>query len=276
MGAHHLERTAAILGLCYGVFSDQPIFRYNYLKLSSSHVYFKLWGLTFVCGDYINSRKMHFRKPTATFYRTRKPQPHNVLSFLCLLLVCSTWFAFFVSTTRPHNSDENKAHSSIYSCRPFKTSHTSTNVTPETTASKCIYCPNTSQLLLCMDVESNPGPQRISDLPSSTKELFNTVKRTKLKLVRYESHLANFTTYANNNLIPKGLLPNCTPAIHSDNPLFWRKWNENLDNLARKQLQLLLEETHNHIKVLTILLNNQLENLRASVNNYSTGVHHLI
>ena len=206
---------------------------------------------------------MHFRKPTATFHRTREPQLH--ISFLCLLLVCSTWFAFFASTTtRPHNSHENIAHSSIYSYRPFKTSHTSTNVTPETIASKCLYCPNTSQLLISMDVESNPGPQRISDLPSSTKELFNTVKRTKLKIVRYESHLANFTTYATNNLIPKGLLPKCTPAIYSDNPLFWRKWNENLDNLARKQLQLLLEETHNHIRV----VNNQLENLRASHREY--------
>ena len=121
-----------------------------------------------------------------------------------------------------------------------------------------------------MDVESNPGPQRISDLPPSTKEFFNKAKRTKLKLVRYESHHTNFTIYATKDLIPKGLLPKCTPAYLSDNPLFWRKWNENLNNLARKQLQLLLEETHNHIKLLTTLLSNQLEDLRTSVNNHST------
>ena len=88
--------------------------------------------------------------------------------------------------------------------------------------------------------------------------------------MRYESHHTNFTIYATKDLIPKGLLPKCNPAIHSDNPLFWRKWNENLNNLARKQLQLLLEETHNHIKLLTTLLSNQLEDLRTSVNNHST------
>ena len=52
--------------------------------------------------------------------------------------------------------------------------------------------------------------------------------------------------------------------------MFWRKWNENLNHLAKQQLQLLLEETQNHIRVLTITLNNQLENLRSSVDNHST------
>lgn len=96
------------------------------------------------------------------------------------------------------------------------------------------------------------------------------MKRTKLKLVRYGSHPTNFTACVTDNVIPKGLLPKCTPAIHSNNPQFWRQWNENLNHLARKQLKLLLEETRNHVTVLTTSLNDQLETLQASVNDHLT------
>ena len=245
--------------------------------MSSPHVNFKIMGIDLFLwrlrvGSFISSRRHNNprRKSTAISYRKSKPHQYNIFRFLCVLFVCSSCLTFLASTITAYDSNETLAHLSVYSYRPSKTSHTNINVTPEATASKCLYSPNTSHLLLCMDVESNPGPQRISDLPPSTKEFFNKAKRTKLKLVRYESHHTNFTIYATKDLIPKGLLPKCTPAIHSDNPLFWRKWNENLNNLARKQLQLLLEETHNHIKLLTTLLSNQLEDLRTSVNNHST------
>ena len=45
-------------------------------------------------------------------------------------------------------------------------------------------------------------------------------------------------------------LPKCTSAIHSENPQFWRKWKENLDNLAKQQLLLLSEETRIQINAL--------------------------
>ena len=137
----------------------------------------------------------------------------------------------------------------------------------------CIYCPSASHLLLCMDVERNPGPQRVSDLPPTTIELFNKIKRNKLKLVRYKSHLINFTTYSNGNLIPKGLLPKCTPAIHYNNPLFWSQWNQNLNHLAKTQLQLLIEETENQITAFETILNEQLEALKTAVYDHATYMH---
>ena len=106
-----------------------------------------------------------------------------------------------------------------------------------------------SFLLQCMDVEPNPGPQHIniSDLPTPSKLLFNQAKRTRLKLTRYQSHTINLLAYTNNNLIANGLTPKCTPAIHSNNPSFWNKWQENLDILAQLQLDLLLKETNNNV-----------------------------
>ena len=99
-----------------------------------------------------------------------------------------------------------------------------------------------------MDVEANPGPDiKISDLPATTKQLFNTVKRTRLKIIRYQSHLQNFLIYKSYNLIPKGLLVKCSPAISSNNPRFWQRWKNNLNNMARAQLDLLIEETSNNI-----------------------------
>ena len=84
----------------------------------------------------------------------------------------------------------------------------------------------------------------------SIKILFNQAKITRLKITRYQSRLDNLLAYKNNNLIPKGLKPKCTPAIHSCNPSFWSKWRENLDNLASVQLDLLLDETNNCIRQL--------------------------
>ena len=120
-----------------------------------------------------------------------------------------------------------------------------------------------------MDVEPNPGPQqiRISNLPNSIKLLFNQVKRTRLKITRYQSHLDNLLAYKSNNLVPKGLKPKCTPAIHSSNPSFWSKWQKNLDNLASVQLDLLLDETNNCIRQLKSTFDNQQQVLRASLNN---------
>ena len=120
-----------------------------------------------------------------------------------------------------------------------------------------------------MDVEPNPGPQQISisNLPNSIKLLFNQAKRTRLKITRYQSRLDNLLAYKNNNLIPKGLKPKCTPAIHSCNPSFWSKWRENLDNLASVQLDLLLDEINNCIRQLKSTFDNQQKELRASLNN---------
>ena len=114
--------------------------------------------------------------------------------------------------------------------------------------------------------------QRVSDLPPTTIELFNKVKRNKLKLVRYQSHLINFTTYSNGNLIAKGLLPKCTPAIHSNNPLLWSQWNQNLNHLAKIQLQLLIEETKNQITALKAILNEQFEALQTAVYYHATCI----
>ena len=123
-----------------------------------------------------------------------------------------------------------------------------------------------------MDVEPNPGPQHIniSDLPTPSKLLFNQAKRTRLKLTRYQSHTINLLAYTNNNLIPNGLTPKCTPAIHSNNPSFWNKWQENLDILAQLQLDLLLKETNNNVTQLQSTFLKQKEELRTSLNHDST------
>ena len=152
-----------------------------------------------------NSATPRSRKPTHASFSKRKTRHHDILHVLFLLLVCLTWFLLFTYATSTNNS--NGASPQL-----FNISHNNTIVTPENTASKCIYCPSAYHLLLSMDVERNPGPQRVSDLPPTTIELFNKVKINKLKLVRYQSHLINFTTYSNGNLIPKGLLPKCTPS----------------------------------------------------------------
>ena len=148
------------------------------------------------------------------------------------------------------------------------TSHIDHRSTQVTIVSNYTF-PPVSCLLLCMDVEPNPGPQqiRISNLPNSIKLLFNQVKRTRLKITRYQSHLDNLLAYKSNNLVPKGLKPKCTPAIHSSNPSFWSKWQKNLDNLASVQLDLLLDETNNCIRQLKSTFDNQQQVLRASLNN---------
>lgn len=111
-----------------------------------------------------------------------------------------------------------------------------------------------------MDVEPNPGPDtiNISDLPTITKQLFNDAKRTRLKIIGYQSHLNNFIVHKTNNLTPKGLIPKCNPAITCDNPHFWQRWNYNLNNLAKAQLELLIEETNKNIIYLEALLVEQL------------------
>ena len=78
-----------------------------------------------------------------------------------------------------------------------------------------------------------------SDLPTITKQLFNDAKRTRLKIIRYQSHLNNFIVYKTYNMTPKGLIPKCNPAINCDNPVFWQRWNNNLDNLAKAQTKTL-------------------------------------
>ena len=129
-----------------------------------------------------------------------------------------------------------------------------------------------SLLLLSMDVEPNPGPQHIniSDLPPTTKQFFNQAKRTRLKITRYQSHLDNFLTYKNNNIIPKGLIPKCYPAIHSENPLFWKSWKQNLDTLAITQLDLLIQETYDNITQLNSIFCKQQQQLHTAVGDYST------
>ena len=77
-----------------------------------------------------------------------------------------------------------------------------------------------------MDVEPNRGPQQIiisNRLPAPIKQLFNEARRTKPKINRYQSHSKNLLAYKR-NLTPKGLTPKCTPAIHSNSPLFWKQW----------------------------------------------------
>ena len=212
-----------------------------------------------------NSAPLRAQKPTNTSFSKRKTRRHDILHVLFLLLLCLTWFSSFTYATSTTNS--NGALPQL-----FNISHNNTNVTPETTASKCMYYPSAYHLLLCMDVERNPGPQRVSGLPPTTIELFNKVKRNKLKLVRYQNHLINFTTYLNGNLIPKGLLPKCTPAIHSNNPLFWSQWKQNLSHLAKTQLQLLIEETQNQITALKTIFNEQFKALQTAVNDHATYI----
>ena len=131
------------------------------------------------------------------------------------------------------------------------TSHVDHRWTQVTIVSDYTFSP-VSCLLSCMDVELNPCPQQtsISNLSNSIKLLFNQAKRTRLKITRYQSHLDNLLAYKYNNLIPEGLKPKCTPAIHSCNPSSWSKWQKNLDNLASVQLDLLLDETNDCIRQL--------------------------
>ena len=73
--------------------------------------------------------------------------------------------------------------------------------------------------------------------------------------------------------VPQGLLPKCTPAIHSNNPLFWSQRNQTLNHLAKTQLQLLIEETENQITALETILNEQLEALKTAVYDHATYIH---
>ena len=53
-------------------------------------------------------------------------------------------------------------------------------------------------------------------------------------------------------------------------PQFWRKWKENLHNLAKQQLLLLSEETRNQINALKNTSSKQLRDLQASVQHNGT------
>ena len=74
------------------------------------------------------------------------------------------------------------------------------------------------------------------------------------------------------NLILEGLLPKCTPPIHSNNPLSRRQWKQNLNHLAKRQLQLLIEETQNQITALKTILNEQLEAFQTAVYDHATYI----
>ena len=207
-------------------------------------------------------------EPTNSFAKGRTTPLWRSFS-LYLFLLCSSWIIVLASL-QFCNQDFTVTPVQL-TCKPRSTSHANQGITQVTLTSQHTSS-TVSFLLQCMDVVPIPGPQHIniSDLPTSSKLLFNQAKRTRLKLTRYLSHPINFLAYTNNNLIPKGLTPKCTPAIHSNNPSFWNKWQENLDILAKLQLDLLLKETNNNVTQLQSTFLKQKEELRTSLNHDST------
>ena len=57
---------------------------------------------------------------------------------------------------------------------------------------------------------------------------------------------------------------------HSNNPLFWYKWQENLNNLAKVELDPLLDETKINITQFKLTFYNQKIELYTTLNNDST------
>ena len=114
-----------------------------------------------------------------------------------------------------------------------------------------------SSLVICMDIETNPGPpfSPAESTPQFTS-LFNTTKRIQLKLIRYQHHLKNYEFYTANNIIPRGLLPHCLPAFDSNNFWFHRQWKNICFITARRHLTLLTKECRTKIKHLYKELSN--------------------
>ena len=102
----------------------------------------------------------------------------------------------------------------------------------------------TSLLVICMDIEVNPGP---TSTPQFTS-LFNTTKRIQLKLIRYQHHLKNYEFYATNDFVPQGLLPRCIPAFDSNN--FWFN-HKNYNFLDCDWFRKLLFPTNSLVKLLS-------------------------
>ena len=113
----------------------------------------------------------------------------------------------------------------------------------------------TSSLVICMDIEVNPGP---TSTPRFTS-IFNTTKRIQLKLIRYQYHLKNYQFCATNNFVSQGLLPRCTPAFDSNNFWFYRQWRNICLIAARRHLTLLTKECR--MKILYKELANHKKNL---------------
>ena len=107
-----------------------------------------------------------------------------------------------------------------------------------------------SSLVICMDIEANPGPSSPAESTSQFTNLFNVTKRIQLKLIRYQHHLKNYQFYAANNTVPRGLLPHCLPAFDSNNFWFHRQWQNICLITAHRHLTLLTKECRTKIKQL--------------------------
>ena len=142
----------------------------------------------FVPRHRLNRGNCHRRILANSFAKERNLSLRNFL-FVHLIFLCFTWIVVLASF---EFCKQEVAVTPFQLSQVCHTSHIDHRSTQVTIVSNYTF-PPVSCLLLCMDVEPNPGPQqiRISNLPNSIKLLFNQVKRTRLKITRYQSHLDN-------------------------------------------------------------------------------------
>ena len=104
-----------------------------------------------------------------------------------------------------------------------------------------------------MDVQSEPGPDqvKVSQLPPTTRNIYNKLRRMDSRIIRSKNRLLIFRNHLESGTLPKGYSPKINPSIGSNRRIFTDKWQSNIDNYGKMQLKLTINETELLIKSLT-------------------------
>ena len=99
--------------------------------------------------------------------------------------------------------------------------------------------------LICVDIETNPGPKNIfNQLNDNQKTLLNKIRRTQLQLIRHLHHLDFLLAQTTQHTVPKGLISKSVPNANLQVNLY-TLWYQNTLIFAQSQMHLLIKH-HEH------------------------------
>ena len=99
--------------------------------------------------------------------------------------------------------------------------------------------------LICMDIETNPGPENICNrLNDNQRTLFNNIRCTQLQLIKHQHHLDFLLAQTAQHTVSKGLIPKSVPNANLQANLY-NLWYQNILIFAQSQMQLLVKH-HEH------------------------------
>ena len=95
-------------------------------------------------------------------------------------------------------------------------------------------------ILIDMDIQSEPGPDqvKVSQLSPTARNLYNKLRRIDSRIIRSRNRLLIFRNHLKSGTPPKGYSPKINPSIGSNHRIFKDKWQSNIDNYGKMQLNL--------------------------------------